>query len=579
MKKITKNVYAAVVTLTFSSFAFLPATQAVEPAAPDTPLAGGNTADGHLALSSLTTGLYNSAFGIYSLLSNGAANFNTGVGAGALLTNTGNENTATGAGALFSNTTTGGNTADGAFALFSNTIGSNNTAVGDRALLTNSEGVDNTAVGFQALLNNTKLGIFSGDSNTAVGAQALESNTVGIDNTATGALALQSNVIGIFNTADGQGALQNNTGDDNTATGAGALLHNLAGTDNTAAGSEALFNNTTGINNAAFGSGALFANIGNSECTAVGFQALHDTDAGGNTAVGYGAATHTSTGGFNTAVGRLALVVNTAGGNNTAIGQRALQNSTVGNSNIAVGADAGNAQTTMGGSNNIYIGDTGIDGESNVIRIGYTASSGTPYTDCAIGGTNNVYIGGLGANIYIPGVGSGGNFSATVKYDALFGQLGVQTSSKRFKKDIDPMGDTSEAIYSLKPVTFYYKNDKTKEQQWGLIAEDVAKVNPALIGVDKEGKPFCVQYDKINAMLLNEFLKEHKKVEAQQATFAELKSAVAQQQKSFQSKIAEQEKQIAGLIATVKEQATQIQKVSAQVEISTFATKMVLNNP
>jgi len=140
------------------------------------------------------------------------------------------------------------------------------------------------------------------------------------------------------------------------------------------------------------------------------------------------------------------------------------------------------------------------------------------------------------------------------------GQLGTTASSRRFKTDIQQMDKSSEAILSLKPVTFHYKSDRKNTSQFGLIAEEVAKVNPDLVVHDKEGKPYTVRYDQINAMLLNEFLKEHKKLEAQQATIAELKTTLAQQQKGFQSTLAEQQKQIAEL-------ASGLQKVSARMQI------------
>ena len=206
-----------------------PNAQAVGPEAPDTALAGGNTADGQLALGGLTTGLYNSAFGIYSLLSNGAANFNTGVGAGTLLANTADENTATGAGALFSNTTGASNTATGAFALFSHISGNGNTAYGWHALLSDATGQLNTAVGSAALA--TENNGFNGSFNTAVGAGALFSNTGG-DNTAIGAGALQDNV----------------DGSDNTGVGLNALLNNSSGSNNVALGRNAGISQTTGSN-------------------------------------------------------------------------------------------------------------------------------------------------------------------------------------------------------------------------------------------------------------------------------------------------------------------------------------------
>ena len=153
------------------------------------------------------------------------------------------------------------------------------------------------------------------------------------------------------------------------------------------------------------------------------------------------------------------------------------------------------------------------------------------------------------------------------------GKLGTVTSSRRFKEQIKPMERASEALYSLKPVTFHYKKeiDATGTSQFGLVAEEVEKVNRDLVVRDKQGKPYSVRYDQVNAMLLNEFLKEHKKVEEQQATIAELKSAVAQQQKGFESKLAQQEEQIERLTAG-------LQKVSAQLEMSKAAPQTVLNN-
>src|SRR5207247_11130828 len=140
------------------------------------------------------------------------------------------------------------------------------------------------------------------------------------------------------------------------------------------------------------------------------------------------------------------------------------------------------------------------------------------------------------------------------------GKLGTSLSSRRFKKDIQAMDKASEAILALKPVTFHYKTDSKGAAQFGLIAEEVAKVNPALVLPDKEGKPFTVRYDQVNAMLLNEFLKEHRKNEEQGATIAGLK------------------KEVASLAATVKVQATQIQRVSAQIEISKAIRQTALKN-
>jgi hypothetical protein len=140
------------------------------------------------------------------------------------------------------------------------------------------------------------------------------------------------------------------------------------------------------------------------------------------------------------------------------------------------------------------------------------------------------------------------------------GQLGTTSSSRRFKKEIKPMNNASEALLGLKPVIFHYKSDTRNTPQFGLIAEEVAVVNPDLVVRDRDGEIYTVRYEAVNAMLLNEFLKEHRTVKEQGATIAELK------------------KDIVGLAQTVKEQAAQIQKVSAQLGAGKTAVQVV-NNP
>jgi len=222
-------------------------------------------------------------------------------------------------------------------------------------------------------------------------------------------------------------------------------------------------------------------------------------------------------------VGSQALNLNVTGNSNTAVGNAALINST-GNGNTALGNGAGLAVATA--SNVICIGNQGAD-------VSDTAWIGNVFGVTTISGTTAPVI-----------------VSNT-------GQLGTVSSSERFKKDIAAMEKSSEAILSLRPVTFHYKNDTGGIPQFGLIAEEVAKVNPALVLLDKEGKPFTVRYDAVNAMLLNEFLKEHRKVEKLEAT-------VAQQRKDFE--------------AAVAQLTTQVQKVSAQLETSKPAPQVV-NNP
>jgi hypothetical protein len=399
--------------------------------------------------------------------------------------------------------------------------------------------------------------------NTAEGQNSLFSLTTGGFNTGVGFLSLRSNTAGNFNTAIGAGALLANGADNNTATGAGALLSNTTGSRNTANGAFALFSNTDGIENSALGWRALGSNTTGSDNTATGYEALFFNDAGGsgnanfnsafgayallfnsdgsrNSALGWGALTSNTTGNDNTATGAQVLLVNTTGTANTASGEGTLSSNTTGNNNVALGFHAGENQTT--GSNNVYIGAglVGIAGESNACYIGS-----------------------------IFGQTSGGG--AAVLINAT-GKLGTTTSSKRFKKDIRPMDEVSEALYSLKPVAFRYKKeiDPAGTSQVGLVAEDVEKVNPELVVHDKEGKPYTVRYDQVNAMLLNEFLKEHGKVQ-------QLEVAVAQQRNDFDATIAELKKEIAGVVARSRDQDEKIQKVSGRVELNGTVSRKVAN--
>jgi hypothetical protein len=490
---------SALLSFLVACFALLSKAQAVNPP-PDGGYPGGNTAEGQNALLSLTSGTWNTAVGFSSLKSNTIGNLNTAIGINALsLNTTGTNNTANGGNALYSNTTGDQNTANGVYALFRNTTGRLNTASGAFALSANTTGNFNTATGQEALINNT-----TGHSNCANGTQALFSNTIGYENTANGNIALYYNTTGIWNTATGLGALHNNT----------------TGFENTAVGAIAGYGNYTGGGN-----------------TAVGFSAGFSGGGGGNTAVGV-QALFGDTGSGNTAVGITAMFSPHTGNNNTAIGAGALYNASTGDDNIALGNGAGSNLRT--GDNNIYIYDPGIDGESNTIRIGTVGT----HTATFIAGITGTAVTG-----------------AAVVVDSN-GRLGTVTSSKRFKEEIRPMNKTSEAIFSLEPVTFRYKKeiDPAGTSQFGLVAEEVAKVNPALVVRDKNGEIYTVRYDAVNAMLLNEFLKEHRKNEEQQATIAQLKSGME------------------ALTATVKEQAAQIQKVNAQLEASK-PSPQVANNP
>jgi hypothetical protein len=342
-------------------------------------------------------------------------------------------------------------------------------------------------------------------NNTAEGTNALFNLTTGANNTAVGFAAIFSNTTGNNNTATGIDALASNTiGNDNTANGFGALLHDT-GSDNTALGFEALFVNTTGFQNAAIGWRALFANT-------TGFH---------NTADGFIALSSNTTGNHNTADGDEALTGNTTGNFNTTAGAHSLIHNTTGSGNTVLGFDTGNSITTA----------------NNVICIGENVAGANVSDRCFIG------------NIF--GATSTAGIAVFINSS---GQLGTATSSRRFKEEIKPMDQASKALFSLKPVTFRYKKeiDPAGTSQFGLVAEDVEKVNPDLVARDKEGKSYSVRYDQVNAMLLNEFLKEHKKTEKLEAT-------------------------VASLITTVKEQAAQIQKVSAQLEASKPAPHVVKN--
>ena len=326
--------------------------------------------------------------------------------------------------------------------------------------------------------------------NTVQGEDALISNTTGLGDTATGYWALLSNTTGSFNTANGAHALQSNT----------------TGHDNTAIGNSALIVNTTGVENTATGHSALWSNTG-SDNTATGANALYFNTSGLN----------------NTASGSFALWLNSTGSNNTAMGANALGGGS-GSNNIALGYSAG---VHLLGSNNIDVGNEGVAGDSGFIRIGtigtHTATFVAGIRETPIAGAIQV---GINAN----------------------GQLGVRGSSARFKKDIKPMDKASETILALKPVTFRYKSELDREgiPQFGLVAEDVERVNPDLVARDEQGKPYTVRYEAVNAMLLNEFLKEHATVQELKAEIAALKAG--------------------------------LQKVRAQLELSKSVPQTVVNN-
>ena len=397
-----------------------------------------------------------------------------------------------------------------------------NVAEGANALLTVTTGTFNTAIGFNTLRSDT-----NGGHNTAVGNQALFSNSTGNANTAVGENALVHNTTGSANMALGQGALSiNTTGNFNTAMGFQALGANTA-SNNVAVGTQALRNNTTGDENVAIGFQALFNNTTAGHASnAVGFQALFN-----------------STGPFNNAFGWEALTSVTSGNRNAAIGDEAGNTITTGNGNTCLGADTCLNVVTASGVTCIgqAVGGADVNGTTWVANtFGVTTQSATTMPVIV---SNN-------------------------------GQLGTAASSERFKHDIKPMAKTSEAILALKPVTFHYKNDTSDTPQFGLVAEEVAKVNPDLIVRDDKGEIYSVRYDAVNAMLLNEFLKEHKRVQELRSSDAGQKQEIAE----LRSTIAQQQKGMEALAAQVKEQNAKIEKASAQLEMNKPATQLVESN-
>ena len=366
-------------------------------------------------------------------------------------------------------------------------------------------------------------GGYSG-GNTAEGQTALLSLTTGGYNTAVGYLSLRSITSGSFNTAVGAGTLLVNTAANNTATGAGALLSNTLGQQNTANGTFALSSNTTGGSNTANGYDALSHNINGSDNTAIGRDALVGNTAGLN----------------NTAIGDEAVFSNTTGNANTAIGFEALSDNIAGGGNTALGSLAGISIT---GTGNVCIGQ-GVSGEAGV--------------------DNRTYI--RNVNTLTQNFSAGVNDYVTVRLsDGRLGHTAV-VSSERYKEDIKPLAAASQTLYALKPVSFRLKKefDPTQALGFGLIAEEVEKVDPGLVYHNDKGLVESVRYEMVNAMLLNEFLKEHSKVEKLEAT-------VAEQQKNFQSKLVEQEERIEVL-------ASGLQKVSVQVELNGPAQRTVVES-
>jgi hypothetical protein len=364
-----------------------------------------------------------------------------------------------------------------------------------------SDGMNNTAMGTGALAN-PNLDNDGGCHNTASGQDALEVDTSGSYNAATGFSALASNL----------------TGDYNTGLGAEALFSNTSGSNNTASGYQALYANTTGGNNAAFGFEALLSNNG-SDNTAAGYEALYKNE--------YGS--------YNTAFGEAALQQNLTGTNNTAVGNGALI-ANKGSHNTALGSNAGETLTT--GTDNIDIANNGVAGESHTLRLGTQGKAGV--------------VGSGILSTYIAGI-TGTKVTGSAVYITSSGELGTLASSERYKTDIEPMGTSSERIAELRPVSFRLKNDPSGTIQYGLIAEEVAKVYPELVIRGDDGQINGVRYEELAPMLLSEVQQQQKQLAAQAsqlaaqtAQLAEI-NALKQQLAAQDAKFAEVEQVLAML--------------------------------
>ena len=399
-----------------------------------------------------------------------------------------------------------GNTAGGGNVLLNNS-GSENTGFGNNSLYSNTTGIKNTAIGGGALKVNT-----TGSENTAIGHWALVWNTTGNDNTACGVNTLFYNTTGNFNTASGYGALAlNTTGSFNTADGVYALEKNTIGGYNTASGYTALFYNNTGYNNTASGYGALFSNTTGSNSTASGTSALYSK---------------------------------TTGSNSTAMGYQAGYNVTTGNNNLAIGYQAGYNVTT--GSNNIHLGNAGANGDNATLRVGTSLS--------------RAFISGIrGATI---------SSSPIPVYIDTNGQLGTLPSSQRFKDDIRDMNEASRHLFDLRPVTFRYKQSGASGEnplEYGLIAEEVAKVYPDLVARGTDGQIEAVQYHKLTPMLLNEVQRLSRSLQAEKDKNLAQAGQLQAQGDALKSEQARNQVQTRE-IADLKQQMVQVQTQARRLE-------------
>jgi hypothetical protein len=414
-----------------------------------------------------------------------------------------------------------------------------NTVTGYNSLPTNTSGYDNTADGYFTLNLNT-----SGNGNTAVGVHSTQNNISGGYNTAIGAYSLYSNLLG----------------SNNCAIGTNALYSNLLGSLNSAVGSSALYANTTGNYNAAIGTNALYSNTTGSDNTANGSYALNFNTTGyDNTANGYYALYSNTTGYYNAADGSGALLANSTGVGNSAFGYNSLTSVSTGSYNNGTGYETLYNTT---GSFNIDIGNLGGSGDNNTIRIGTS------------GYHRATYISG------ISGVTTSGGVAVYINAN---GQLGTLTSSRRFKNNIKDMGRVSEKLMNLRPVTFRYKDNAEKgahHLQYGLIAEEVAKVYPDLVQYDKAGKPFTIYYHLLTPMLLNELQKEHHRSQAQKTEIIAMKARYAAQETEIAAMTTAHKAEMTALrseLAALKQ--TQQQQVKMLAKLAAFSRPSQTGEP
>jgi len=541
---------------------------------------GGNVAVGVTALQG-NTGYGNTAAGTSALQNNTIGFTNTAMGTQALQSNTtGSDNTATGVGALGDNTTGTNNVANGFVALERNTTGSRNVAVGYDALPGNTTGTNNIAIGYEAAnavsgsgtlnIHIGSLGLAGDNGTIRIGTPGIQTSffvggvsgvNLGSDaNAVPVVIDTTTGQLGVGNSSAGGPITGVTAGTDLTGGGTNGVvtlnldtskIPTLAGT-NTFAGPNTFtgtLNASLNINfggsilsqgspvlqfpggiynsNIALGDGALQSNTTGTANTASGRYALSaNTGGSSNTATGYSALSFNTSGYENTATGYNALYSNTTGYDNTATGFEALLHNTTGSSNIAVGLLAA-ANVSGGNSNNIHIGSQGAAGDSGVIRIGGNTALGDPVAQTSF------FVAGV-ANVNL---GSDPN-AVGVLIDTMTGQLGVASSSRRYKEDIEDMGDASRDLMRLRPITFRYKKafaDGSKPIQYGLIAEEVDEVYPDLVAHSADGQIETVKYQVLDSMLLNEVQKQNQHAQQQDETIRKQQEQVLQQQGQIRS--------------------------------------------